>query len=180
MVNMSTIAFNARAITLLSVLLLPVCAVNADDLQPKLVSGIYARGHNITEPRPAKSKFLKTVSAGVVIIGNAAGYFLTVRVRKAPPEPMYIRIEYENPTGGPAAVNDMKFVPSATGFTFSSPGAVHGLKFSADYLLTVSVYTNKSDAVPVDVLKQKIRSYVDTTGANIKVFSGLMGGEDAP
>ena len=165
---------------LMAIVSLSIATFSALAAEPKLIAGVFSRGHNITEPKPQKSRFLETIQGGVVVLDEIAGFFLTVRVTESPGESMYIRAEYEDPLGGPSKTNDQEFNPADKGFAFSSPAHVPGLKNYQDYMVTVSVYRHKSDAEPIDVLRQKIRSYVDTTGSEIKVFSRIRSTENAP
>jgi hypothetical protein len=159
---------------------LPLLVVSSvvQSAEPQMVYGVYEHGHNITEPRPQKSRFLQTTQGGVVVLGQKAGFFLTVKTNEHPKSALYIRVEYEDPRGGIPAWNDMEFSPNAGGFNFSSPGFVEGLKIYSDYEIKVSIFERSGDPKPIDVLRQKVRSYVDTRGTELKVFSKLQ--PDAP
>jgi hypothetical protein len=141
--------------------------------QPTLVFGVYAPGHNITEPKPQKSEYLETKSGGVVILSGGAGLFLQTRVIKHPISELYVTVEYENPQGGTALKNDMRFTPETKGLYFSAPSFQAGLKGYADYVITVRIWDTKDSEKPIDTLVQKVRSYVDTTGPSPMMFDKL-------
>jgi len=141
--------------------------------QQKLVSGTLIPGSNTTEPHPVQSRYLETLHGGLIVIGDAVGFYLFTRVREAPATPLFITVEYPDPLGGPPARNEMDFVPSATELRFSSPGAVKGIKIYAEYQIIVRVFDRKGSDVPIDTLVQTVRAYVDTTGPHPKVFSGI-------
>jgi hypothetical protein len=136
-------------------------------------SGTYSKGHNITEPRPASSRYFETTEGGVVVIGNKAGFYLYVKMREQPPTPLYVRIEYENPEGGSPASNDTDIAPGHEGFGFSSPHFVKGLKIYSDYKIVVKAFSSRDAREPIDVLRQTVRSYVDSRGEELKVFRRL-------
>jgi len=164
-----------RPIVRLVIHVLPLLMVASvvQSAEPQMVYGVYERGHNITEPRPQKSRFLQTTRGGVAVIGQQAGLFLTVKTNEHPKNALYIKVKYEDPRGGPPAWNDMDFSPNASGFNFSSPSFVQGLKIYSDYEIEVSVFEHSGDLKPIDILRQKVRSYVDTRGAELKVLPGI-------
>jgi hypothetical protein len=145
----------------------------ADAAHIQLVSGTYLPGSNVTEPAPARSRYLETLHGGILIIGEAVGFYLNTRVREAPKAPLYITVEYPDPMGGAPATNDMEFLPVATELQFSSPGAVRGIKLYADYQIIVRVFDKKGSDAPIDTLVQTVRAYVDTTGEHPKVFKKI-------
>ena len=140
---------------------------------PQLISGTYLAGSNVTEPRPSQSKHFETLHGGVVVIGNVAGFYLFVKVREAPPSPLYVQIEYQDPLGGPSITNDMEFLPTMQELRFSSPSAVRGLRVGAEYKITVKVFEQRHATETLDVLVQTVRSYVDTAGAEPKVSNRI-------
>ena len=141
--------------------------------QVQLVSGTFMPGSNSTEPRPAQSRYLETLHGGLIVIGDAVGFYLFIRVREAPAAPLYITVEYPDPLGGPPITNDMDFLPVATDLHFSSPDAVRGIKLYSDYQIVVRVFDKKGSDSPIDTLVQTVRAYVDTRGAHPKVFKGV-------
>jgi hypothetical protein len=135
--------------------------------------GTYSKGHNITEPRPASSRYFQTTEGGVVVIGNKAGFYLYVKMREQPQMPLYVRIEYENPEGGSPASNDMDIAPGHEAFGFSSPDFVKGLKIYSEYKIVVKAFISREAHEPIDVLCQTVRSYVDSRQEELKVFRRL-------
>ena len=157
-------------IFLVSILLATVAAQAA---QPALVVGTYQKGNNVTEPRPKKSEYFETLHGGIVVVGDNAGYYLFTKVIKKPSKDLYIVVTYENPSGGKPFMNDMEFKTTAEELHFSAPEFVKGLKSYSDYEITVRVFESKEAKEPIDMLKQKIRCYVDTRGPKAKMFSRL-------
>jgi hypothetical protein len=152
------------------VLLASVATVAA---QPVLVIGTYQKGNNVTEPRPKKSEYFETLHGGILVVGDDAGYYLFTKVIKKPVRDLYIVVEYENPSGGKPFTNDMDFKTTAEELHFSSPEFVKGLKSYSDYDVTVRVFESRVTNVPIDMLKQTIRCYVDTRGPRVKMFKRL-------
>ena len=141
---------------------------------PMMVAGTYTRGSNLTEPRPVKSKFLETIQGGVVIINGKAGFYLIVNTRKPFGRPVYVTTEYENPVDPTKPlVNDMSLPAEGGQLNFSSPDFVRGLKINEEYRVTVKVFESKAASEPMDTLVQKIRSYVDWTGPEVKIYDRL-------
>lgn len=140
---------------------------------PQLVKGTYLKGSNLTEPRPAESKYLKTVHGGVVIAGDIVGFYLIVEFKESLSTDLFARIEYEDPLGGPAAENTATLGPGMEGAAFSSPGHVDGLEVYEDYTVTISLYESESSDAPIDVLSQTIRSYVENKDGVTKVFDSI-------
>jgi hypothetical protein len=138
-----------------------------------LVSGTRISGSNVTEPQPAKSRYLETLHGGLFVIGDAVGFYLYTRVREAPAVPLYITVEYPDPMGGKPVTNDMDFLPVATELEFNSPDAVKGIKLYSDYQIIVRVFDKKGSDVPIDTLVQTVRAYVDTTGSHPRVFKKI-------
>jgi hypothetical protein len=69
--------------------------------------------------------------------------------------------------------NDAVLKPTTEGLVFSSPDFVKGLRIYADYTITVRIFASRNAADPIDMLKQKIRCYVDTRGPTLKLFESL-------
>lgn len=137
-----------------------------------LVVGTYQKGNNVTEPRPKSSEYLETLHGGIVVVGNGAGFYLFAKVIRIPTKSLYVVVEYENPEGKPLT-NEMNFAPSAKELHFSAPEFVRGLKNYSDYEITVRIFESKESKEPIDVLKQTVRSYVDTRGPKVQLFSKI-------
>ena len=149
--------------------------VTAQAAPPALAIGTYQKGNNVTEPRPQKSEYFETLHGGIVVVGDNAGYYLFAKVIKKPTKDSYIVVEYENPSGGKPFTNDMEFKTTAEELHFSAPEFVKGLKSYSDYGITVKVFESREAKEPIDVLKQTIRCYVDTSGPKAKMFNRLKG-----
>ena len=149
-----------------------ICA-HAVAAEPPLVSGIWQKGHNITEPRPKSSKFMKVTDGGFLVIPSAAAYRLHIEISPSLETPYFMQAVLENP-----ADRTKPFVEEAVisqrqeGLTVAH-GPVKGLRISGDYRIVVKIFRRRGDAEPIDTLEQKIRSYVDTTGPAIKMKGGM-------
>lgn len=141
--------------------------------EPTFVFGTFQKGSNVTEPKPQKSKYLETVRGGIVVVDDNAAFYLFTKVILQPDKELYVTVEYENPLGGAPFTNDMIFKPDAEALQFSAPDFVRGLKNYADYEITVRIFESKESSSPIDTLKQKVRSYVDTRGDKAKLFKRL-------
>jgi len=138
---------------------------------PLYIKGTYSEGSNVTEPRPQESEYLKVRYGGIILVKQGAGFYLSTLVKKTPEKTLYIKIEYENPKDeSNPLVNDMVFTPDYGGFNFSSPDVVRDIVGYHDYLITISIYENKNSDSPIDVLKQKVRAYVDTQTPEPLIF----------
>lgn len=142
--------------------------------QPLFLNGVYKPGSNVTEPRPAESRYLKTDSGGILVVDAGAGFYLKVVMRQPLKESLYVKVEYENPEHpGIPSVNDAVLGPDDEGFVFSSPTVYKGLKGYSDYTIKVLIFRSRTDSQPIDTLTQRVRCYVDTTTSKIKVWSEL-------
>lgn len=153
---------NRRVLHLALVFLALHGSLRAQGDRTVLIMGTHQRGSDLTEPMPRKSEYLETLHGGIVVIGNAAGFYLNTKVIKKPAKELYVVVEYENPNGGKPFVNDMRFKPTNEELHFSSPDFVRGLKRYSNYTITVRIFESKGAAKPLDTLKQTIRCYVDT------------------
>jgi hypothetical protein len=141
----------------------------------RLISGIYAKGHNLTEPRPKSSKFMKMVEAGFLVVPGYEAYYAEIEISKELPKPYFLRASFEDPQH-----RDAPFIEEAEIADPPSPipmrhGPVKGLKMSHDYTITIEIFRKQGDAEPIDRIVQKVRSYIDTTGPVIKVKGGMKG-----
>ena len=143
---------------------------------PIFISGTKIKGvSNITEPQAQKGEYLEVVAGGVILIKRGAAFFLKVKVIKKPQVGLYFKIEYPNPIDPSNSwVNDAVYDPSGDIYIFSSPDVVPGLAGYGDYLLKISVYESRESEVPLEVIKQKVRSYVDTRTNQILIFKKVL------
>lgn len=145
--------------------------LRADEME--LVVGTYQKGSNITEPRPAESKYLRTTLGGFHLIQGMAGFKLFIEVIQHPEQRVYTRVMIENPKAA-----DERFVyehyldPDTPSITITHGPAI-GLKIYKDYTLDVFLFSDAARTQEIDHLTQKIRSYVDTTGKKLKLFKGI-------
>ena len=147
------------------------CAVAASDI--KHISGTYRLGSDVSEPRPARSRFLETLDGGLVVIRDQVAHYLHARVREKPSAPLYIKIEYQDPLGAPPLENEEEFPVIADEFEFRAPRAVRGFKINSEYQITVNIYERKESTIPIDTLTQTVRAYVDTVGEHPMQLPGL-------
>lgn len=150
-----------------------VCSPAPSPAEPLFVSGTHRKESHFTEPRPHRSQFLETISAGILIIGERAGFYLFARVIKSPPKELHIIAEYENPSGGPPFRNKMPFKPDTKELKFSSPDFVRGLQINVSYKITIKIFDAPDGSKPIDTLKQALRSYVDSRESTLKVYKKL-------
>lgn len=137
-----------------------------------MVSGVWRQGSNVTEPRPQRSEYLQVQEGGVAVVPKGTALFMTVVPAKPVVQPLYMTIDYEDPSAGTLR-NTATLTPKLAGYTFSAPRSQPGLRPYRDYTVTVKLWKSKGDARPVDTLTQKIRSYVDTTGPQPQILSRL-------
>jgi hypothetical protein len=137
------------------------------------ISGTYLPGSDVTEPHPTQSRFLVTLDGGLVVIGDQVAHYLHAWVREKLSAPLYIRIAYQDPLGGPPFENEEEFPVVADEFEFRAPHAVRGFKINSEYQITVNIYERKESTNPIDTLTQTVRAYVDTVGEHPVQFPGL-------
>lgn len=152
---------------------LSISGADAQAAEPSLVSGTHLKGTDFTEPRPKRSQFLETVDGGIAITGEKAGFYLFTKVIKKPVKELYVVAEYENPSGGGPLRNKGLFKPTAEELRFGSPDFVKGLRIYSNYTITIKIFESRALGKPIDVLKQTIRSYVDTRGSKVLVHKEL-------
>ncbi len=160
-----------RTFTLFLALL--ACEQSALGQTRGFVSGVWQKGHNITEPRPKSSKFVKTVDGGFLFNPAGAAYRVEIEMSPNLATPYFMQAILENPQDRKKPFIYERVI-SASGKQFTlAHGPVRGLRIYRDYRVEVKIFRVKGDAEPVDVLEQKVRSYVDTRGAEIKVMGGM-------
>jgi hypothetical protein len=146
---------------------LNISGADAEAGEPLLISGTHLKGTDFTEPRPKRSQFLETVDGGIAIIGEKAGFYLFTKVIKKPVKELYVVAEYQNPSGGGPLWNKGLFKPTSEELRFGSPDFVKGLRIYSNYTITIKIFESRALGKPIDVLKQTIRSYVDTRGPKV-------------
>jgi hypothetical protein len=148
-------------------------SVRATAAEPPLVSGLWHKGHNITEPRPKSSNFMRVVEGGFLILPTAAAYRLEVEVSSKLSTPYFMRALFENPADPANPFLEESVMSQPQKILTLTHGPVKGLRISGDYRITIKIFHRKGDAEPIDVLEQKVRAYVDSTGAAIKMKGGM-------
>lgn len=149
-----------------------VCSI-ARAADPPLVSGVWHKGHNITKPRLKSSKFMKTLEGGFLVLPSAAAYRLEIEISLSLSTPYFMRAVFENPAERGKPFVEEAVISEAQKVLTLTHGPVRALRISGDYLITVSIFRGKGDAEPIDVLEQRVRSYVDTTGPAVRMKGGM-------
>ena len=169
-----------KFIYFLSILLLTSCASTSGTREvgaikrPFYVTGTYKAGSNVTEPRPRESRFFRTDHAGFVVLENGAAYYIVARVLKHPPTNYQLRVQYENPQDKTRPfVTTGELRPTMDGILFRSPDVVWGIRNWGDYTIRIDLFTSPESMEPIDTLIQPVRSYVDTTTAEVRIFHRL-------
>ncbi len=146
------------------------------NVETALIVGTALGGSKDANPAPVRSKYFETEHGGIVLIRDNAGFYLQVKPRTAWRKTLYATIEYDNPLDAEKPfVNDMDLPPIKTNrltrqapvISFSSPGFVPGLKDQGEYQIVVRVFEGRGEKEPVDILRQKIRSHVDSTAGRV-------------
>lgn len=135
-------------------------------------SGIYQKGHDLTEPRPKSGEYLRVTDGGVVILAAGAGLYVRTEVIKKPEQELFVTIDYEDPLRGKIS-HTMSFPPTARILEFSAPRFQKGLVPYQKYRAVIKIWPNKDASSPIETIIQDIRSYVDTRGSTPKVVSRL-------
>lgn len=135
------------------------------------VSGTYQPGHNITEPRPQKSKFLKTYTAGFAVSEQGARYALLIDAFTKRKKDYLIKAEYEDPHHKNPIIQEGKLPHKDKSISLGTD-FIKGLEIKKDYVVKVYLIDIDTHEV-VDTLTQKVRSYVDTTGDKVIIIRGL-------
>jgi hypothetical protein len=157
---------------LIVVLAFTLCTA-ARAAEPPLVSGVWHKGHNITEPRLKSSKLMKALEGGFLLVPTAAAYRLEIEVSPSLSTPYFVQAVFENPADRRKPFVEETSVSQPAKVLTLTHGPVRGLRISGDYRITVKIFRRKGDAAALDVLEQKVRSYVDTTGPTLKMKGGL-------
>ncbi len=142
---------------------------------PLHISGVYSKGHNVTEPRVQEGKYFKVESAGIIVLKRGGAFFLNVRIADRPKTKYYITIKYPNPEFPENPfVNDVPFSPIHDYLKLSSPDVINGLSGYGDYDVIISVYKDEESMELIDTVTQTIRSYADTRGKEILIFKKVL------
>lgn len=138
-----------------------------------LVSGVYQAGANVTEPRPASSKFLKTYQAGFCVEGQEVSYDLIAEIVRPFDREVFMVAEFEDPLDPKKPVRYENTLDPASRSVHISHGPVRGLRMYGDYRIKVTVYESRDSTKVLDEFSQVIRSYVDTQTEEIKLLGRL-------
>lgn len=140
--------------------------------EPLFVNGVHPADEGGEESAPQKSRFFEAESGGIVVEQHRVGFYLQLRVREAPTQELLLHVECENPVDEeqPFATHD-RFQADSSGFLFRSPTFFTGIQAEKLYTIKVSVFSDPSQTDPMDVLIQKVRSYINTTGGNVLIHS---------
>jgi hypothetical protein len=137
------------------------------------VSGVWHKGHDITEPRPKSSKFVKTVDGGFIFNPAGAAYRVQIEMSSDLATPYFVQARLENPEDSKKPFTYERLISAPEKRFTLAHGSVKGLRIWHVYHIEVRLFHHKGDAEPFDVLEQNVRSYVDTRGPTTKV-SGAM------
>ena len=141
--------------------------------KPVLVSGTRQPGSNTTEPVPVRSRYLETEIAGVLVMGEAVGFFIKVKLLESPTGRIVVRTRFESPSGGKPAETNSELPPDTNELLLSSPEPVVGVRGSTTYTVSISLLQPADGDQPIDTLVQSLRSYVDNTTGKVHVKNSL-------
>jgi hypothetical protein len=142
----------------------------------ELIIGTYREGNNLTEPRPAQSKYFKTTLGAFQLVQGVAAYKWFIEVFQRPEKRIYTRCVIENPQDPKKPFVYEGFIDPSTPSTVITHGPALGLKIYGDYTLELIAYEDEARTKEIDKLTQIIRSYVDSTGPRLKLFRGMKTG----
>ncbi|HKP03925.1 MAG TPA: hypothetical protein VJU77_11275 [Chthoniobacterales bacterium] len=137
------------------------------------ISGVYQKGHNVTEPRAKSSKFVQLTDAGFFVSGSQASYYVSIQMSAETPAPYFMQAIFENPNDPKKPFVEQKVISPGEPARSIFHGPVKGLRISRSYHLTIKLFRKKDEPTPFDVLEQTVRSYIDTTGPEIKIKKGM-------
>lgn len=141
-----------------------------------LVSGVWRKGSNITEPKPQKSEHLKTVNGGFGSTDEGVKYVLNVAITKPFKKDMDIKAEFQNPLDLNAPFIEEGTIEAGAKTIRLVHGPVKGLKIHRSYWVKIYIYSPDDKTTPVDTLTQHIKSYFDTTTDEVLMKTGLEAG----
>jgi len=142
-------------------------------LSNTFISGVQLKGSDITDPNPKESKYLKTFTGGFGIQNQDAYYRFIISIKEPFSRPMFVKVEFKNPIDKKTPIIYEVEIPVDHKTLTFTHGPVKGLKIYKTYLVKVFLYEVDNKKDPVDILKQKVRSYVDTTTDTIRFYGGL-------
>lgn len=154
-----------------------MCGTGEAQSPPGFVSGVWKKGHNITEPRPESSKFMKMFDAGFLVAGSDEAYRVNIDISPTTPTPYFIQATFENPKDAKKPFREETVISKPQRSASLTHGPVKGLRIYRDYRITIKLFHHKGDAEPFDVLVQTVRSYIDTTGPATKLKDGMKSGK---
>jgi len=102
-----------------------------------------------------------------------AGYKVFIDVVTPPEKRIYTRAILQNPQDPKAPFVYEHYLDPEIRSTTLTHGPVQGLRIYQDYTVEFIAYSDETRTKEIDHLTQKIRSYVDTTGRNLKLFNGM-------
>ena len=143
------------------------------------LSGVYKRGHDLTEPRAKSGEYLKTDDAGVLVFYPGAAFYWRILPLKPIPDGYIIRTTWPNPASpDQPLINTLDAeVDEATYkeyiFMPTSPDFIDGLERHGIYEFKAELLTSEESDEPVEVLIQKVRSYVITKDGEVWVYGGM-------
>ena len=138
---------------------------------PVFISGVHTYGSDVTEPRLVKGQYLKVNSAGILVIPEGAGFFVNAELIQKPVSKLYFQIEYPNPADlSHPLLQKAYYEEGVREYRFGSPDVIWALAGYRNYTIKISVYEDETATQPLEVLKQRVRSYVDTLGGNVLIY----------
>ncbi len=149
----------------------PIIVAEGDTVK---IPGTYLSGSNLTEPRPTESAMLRLVSAGTVVLENGAGLYAVLEFKAPRTREYYVRSTWPDPLDPEQPIVNGAVVPiELSEFGLSSPRVISGLEIYKNYKIEIAVFESEDAIEPVDVLEQKLRSYVDTHGIPTMIHGRL-------
>lgn len=150
-----------------------VLGVTAKILAQTFIAGTYQQGSHVSEPNPAKSQYMKTKMGGFAVTETQAQYIVYVELTKAFDHPVHMKTEFENPLDKNHPLVEEADIKAGEQLLSLASGAVRGLRVDHSYSVKISLYQFSDRKNPIDVLKQNIKSYIDSTGPHIRIKAAL-------
>jgi hypothetical protein len=146
---------------------------NVDYGKEMIASGTWMKGSNITEPRPAKSKYFKVYQGGFCFSERGARYFFIADIIKQLDKPVWIKVECQNPLNKKEPFTEEGEIQPGSGSLSYTSGYIKGLEMKKNYWIKVTVYESEAKVVELDKITQHIRAYVDTRGPEVLIYKDL-------